>query len=35
MDSQHYALLIADDTLGIKSVNRPRIHAPSEFRDLE
>jgi len=28
-------LLIADDALGIKSANRPRLHVPSEFRDLE
>jgi glutaryl-CoA dehydrogenase (non-decarboxylating) len=28
-------LLIADDALGIKKANRPRIHVPSEFRDLE
>lgn len=27
-------LLIADDALGIKKANRPRIHVPSEFRDL-
>ncbi len=28
-------LLIADDALGIKKANRPRIHVPSDFRDLE
>ena len=28
-------LLIADDALGIKKANRPRIHIPSDFRDLE
>lgn len=28
-------LLIADDALGIKKANRPRLHVPSEFRDLE
>jgi len=28
-------LLIADDALGIKNANRPRLHVPSEFRDLE
>jgi glutaryl-CoA dehydrogenase (non-decarboxylating) len=27
-------LLIADDALGIKKANRPRIHVPSDFRDL-
>jgi len=28
-------LLIADDALGIKKANRPRIKVPSHFRDLE
>lgn len=28
-------LLIADDALGVKKANRPRLHVPSEFRDLE
>ncbi len=28
-------LLIADDALGVKNANRPRIHVPSEFRGLE
>jgi glutaryl-CoA dehydrogenase (non-decarboxylating) len=28
-------LLIADDALGIKRANRPRLHVPSEFRGLE
>jgi alkylation response protein AidB-like acyl-CoA dehydrogenase len=28
-------LLIADDALDIKKANRPRIHIPSDFRDLE
>ena len=28
-------LLIADDALGIKKANRPRIHVPGDFRDLE
>ena len=28
-------LLIADDALGIKTANRPRVHVPSEFRGLE
>jgi alkylation response protein AidB-like acyl-CoA dehydrogenase len=28
-------LLIADDALGIKKANRPRIHVPRDFRDLE
>ncbi len=28
-------LLIADDALGIKKANRPRVHVPSDFRDLE
>jgi glutaryl-CoA dehydrogenase (non-decarboxylating) len=28
-------LLIGDDALGIKKANRPRIHVPSSFRDLE
>ncbi|MEW5911880.1 MAG: acyl-CoA dehydrogenase family protein [Thermodesulfobacteriota bacterium] len=28
-------LLIADDALGIKKANRPRLHVPSQFRDLE
>ena len=28
-------LLIADDALGIKKANRPRIKVPSDFRDLE
>lgn len=28
-------LLIADDALGIKKANRPRIHVPSDFRELE
>jgi glutaryl-CoA dehydrogenase (non-decarboxylating) len=28
-------LLIADDALGIKKANRPRIHVPSDFRDLQ
>lgn len=28
-------LLIADDALGIKNANRPRLHTPSEFRGLE
>ncbi len=28
-------LLIADDALGKKKANRPRLHVPSDFRDLE
>ncbi|MBU2550853.1 MAG: acyl-CoA dehydrogenase family protein [Proteobacteria bacterium] len=28
-------LLIADDALGIKKANRPRLHVSSDFRDLE
>ena len=28
-------LIIADDVLGIKKANRPRLHTPSEFRGLE
>lgn len=28
-------LLIADDALGIKKANRPRVHVPSDFRDLD
>jgi len=28
-------LLIADDALGVKKANRPRLHVPSEFRDLQ
>ena len=28
-------LLIADDALGIKNANRPRVKVPSDFRDLE
>lgn len=28
-------LLIADDALGIKKANRPRVHVPSDFRELE
>ncbi len=28
-------LLIADDALGLKKANRPRLHVPSNFRDLE
>ncbi len=28
-------LLIADDALGIKKANRPRIHVASDFRDLQ
>jgi len=28
-------LLIADDALGIKKANRPRVHVPDDFRDLE
>jgi len=28
-------LLIADDALGIKKANRPRLHVPSDFMDLE
>jgi glutaryl-CoA dehydrogenase (non-decarboxylating) len=28
-------LIIADDALGIKKANRPRLHTPSEFRGLE
>ncbi len=28
-------LLIANDALGVKKANRPRIHVPSDFRDLE
>ena len=28
-------LLIADDALGIKKANRPRVRVPSDFRDLE
>ena len=28
-------LLIADDASGIKSINQPRLHVPSEYRDLE
>ncbi len=28
-------LLIGDDALGIKKANRPRLHVPSDFRDLE
>jgi glutaryl-CoA dehydrogenase (non-decarboxylating) len=27
-------LLIADDALGVKRANRPRLHVPSDFRDL-
>jgi len=27
-------LLIADDALGIKKANRPRVHVPDDFRDL-
>ena len=27
-------LLIADDALGIKKANRPRLHVASDFRDL-
>jgi glutaryl-CoA dehydrogenase (non-decarboxylating) len=27
-------LLIADDALGVKKANRPRLHVPSDFRDL-
>ena len=27
-------LLIADDVLGIKKANRPRVHVPDDFRDL-
>ena len=27
-------LLIGDDALGIKKANRPRLHVPSDFRDL-
>jgi glutaryl-CoA dehydrogenase (non-decarboxylating) len=28
-------LLIGDDALGLKKANRPRLHVPSEFRDLQ
>ncbi len=28
-------LLIADDAMGIKKANRPRIHVPADFRDLQ
>ena len=28
-------LLIADDALGIKKANRPRVHVPDDFLDLE
>jgi glutaryl-CoA dehydrogenase (non-decarboxylating) len=28
-------LLIADDALGVKQANRPRIHVPSNYRDLQ
>lgn len=28
-------LLIADDALGLKKANRPRLHVPSQFNDLE
>jgi len=28
-------LLIADDALGVKRANRPRLHVPSEFQDME
>ena len=28
-------LLIADDALGIKKANRPRVHVPDDFRDLD
>jgi alkylation response protein AidB-like acyl-CoA dehydrogenase len=28
-------LLIADDALGIKKANRPRLHVPSDFRELD
>lgn len=28
-------LLIGDDALGIKKANRPRLHVPSDFKDLE
>ncbi|MCK9195627.1 MAG: acyl-CoA dehydrogenase family protein [Syntrophales bacterium] len=28
-------LLIADDALGVKNANRPRLHVPSDFRELE
>jgi len=28
-------LLIANDALGIKKANRPRVHVPDDFRDLE
>ena len=28
-------LIIADDALGIKKANRPRLHTPGEFRGLE
>ncbi len=28
-------LLIADDALGIKRANRPRVHVPDDFRDLD
>lgn len=28
-------LLIGDDALGIKKANRPRIHVPGDFRELE
>ncbi|MBW2624387.1 MAG: hypothetical protein JRD68_15870, partial [Deltaproteobacteria bacterium] len=28
-------LLIGDDALDIKNANRPRLHVPSDFRDLE
>ncbi|MBW1682882.1 MAG: acyl-CoA dehydrogenase family protein [Deltaproteobacteria bacterium] len=27
-------LLIADDALGVKKANRPRLHVPGDFRDL-
>lgn len=28
-------LIIADDALGIKKANRPRLHVPADFRDLQ
>jgi glutaryl-CoA dehydrogenase (non-decarboxylating) len=28
-------LIIADDALGIKRANRPRIYVPGNFRDFE
>jgi hypothetical protein len=28
-------LLIADDALGYKKANRPRLKVPSQFKDLE